>query len=377
MHINRQISQQIKRDILSSNKAVIIYGPRQVGKTTLANKLLDELNLDDLRINAEQTKYQDILSSQDVKKLKTLIGDHQLLFIDEARSIQNIGINLKLIHDHIPHLKVLVTGSSSFDLANKVSEPLTGRSWKYNLFPIAYSELSKIHSKFDLTDQLEERLIFGSYPQVITLNSYEKKQRYLQQLTEAYLFKDIFNFANIKHHSKIKQLLKLIAFQVGSEVSVHELANKLNISRDAVNNYLNLLEKSFVIFRLSGFSRNLRKEVSKMDKIFFYDLGVRNTIIDNFNLLNSRQDIGPLWENFLIAERLKKNSYGRHYCSSYFWRLHSGAEIDYLEEYGGGLHGYEFKWSNKKINAPKSWQETYPNSKFKLINRDNYLDLVI
>ena len=376
MHISRQINSQIKKDILGSNKVVVIYGPRQVGKTTLANKLLDRLKLSTLRIDAEQSKYQDILSSLDLKKLNDLVGDHQLLFIDEAQYVDNIGLNLKLLHDHTPHLKILVTGSSSFDLANKISEPLTGRAWKYNLFPIAYSELSKTQSKFDLTDQLEERLVFGSYPQAITINGYEKKQRYLQELTSAYLFKDIFNFANIKHHSKIKQLLKLIAFQVGNEVSIHELANKLNISRDAVNNYLDLLEKSFVIFRLSGFSRNLRKEITKMDKIFFYDLGIRNAIIDNFNLFNTRQDIGQLWENFLIIERLKTNSYNRHYCSSYFWRLHSGAELDYLEEYGGKLYGYEFKWQKKNIAAPKSWKETYPNSEFQPINRENFLNFI-
>lgn len=376
MYIKRQISQQIKKDLLNTNKIVIIYGSRQVGKTTLANRLLKDIKSNTLKINAEQTKYQSILSSQDVKKISLLIGDHQLLFIDEAQSIPNIGINLKLIHDHLPQVKVLVTGSSSFNLANKINEPLTGRSWKYSLFPISYSELLKTHSKFDLTNQLEERLVFGSYPQIVTIESYQAKQRYLQELTDAYLFKDIFNFANIKHHSKIRQLLKLIAFQIGSQVSIHELANNLNISRDSVNNYLNLLEKSFIIFRLSGFSRNLRKEVVKMDKIFFYDLGIRNTVIDNLNLLDLRQDVGQLWENFLIAERLKINSYNRHYCSSHFWRLHSGAEIDYLEEYGGGLHAYEFKWSNKKIKAPKSWQATYPNSSFKLINQDNYLDFI-
>lgn len=377
MYIERDLTKHIKKDLLTDNKVVVIYGPRQVGKTTLANKLLDELDFKSLKINAEQMQYQAILSSRDVKKLSAFIGDYELLFIDEAQYIDEVGLNLKLIHDHIPQVKVLVTGSSSFNLANQVSEPLTGRSWKYALYPISYTELSVNETDFELNAQLEERLVYGSYPEVVSIDGYQQKQRYLQELTNAYLFKDVFAFANIKHHSKIGQLLRLIAFQVGSEVSIQELATQLGISRVAVNNYLDLLEKSFIIFRLSGFSRNLRKEVSKMDKIFFFDLGVRNAMIDSFNLLDARQDVGQLWENFLISERFKKNSYTQHYCSSYFWRLHSGAELDYVEEYGGGLHGYEFKWGSKQASAPKSWGKTYPQSTFQTVNKENFLTFVM
>ncbi len=376
MHISRQLKSQLVRDLQSDHKIVILYGARQVGKTTLANHLLDELEFNALRINAEQTKYQEILASKDVDKLRSFIGDHDLLFIDEAQYIDDVGVNLKLIHDHLPEIKVLVTGSSSFDLSSKITEPLTGRAWQHILYPIAFSELAKIQSEFEVENQLEERLIFGSYPEVLTIQPYKDKQRYLQTLSTAYLFKDVFTFANIKHHSKVKQLLKLLAFQVGSEVSIQELAMKLGISRDAVNNYIDLLEKAFVIFRLSGFSRNLRKEITKMDKIYFYDLGVRNAVIDNFKLLNSRQDIGQLWENFLIAERQKRNSYQRHYCGSYFWRLHSGAELDYVEEYAGQLDAYEFKWWAGRAAVPKTWSETYPQSQYQLINQENYLDFV-
>jgi hypothetical protein len=414
MHIQRSLFQQIRQDLTQGDKLVVLYGARQVGKTTLARKVIAEVSRDlsykPLIINAEQTKFQSILSSRDLKKLSQLIGQHQLLFIDEAQYIEQIGLNLKLIHDHLPQVKVLVSGSSSFDLANKLSEPLTGRAWKYTLYPIAYLELAQTASgiyqneggdsssggdksgvnrtssaqsesdmslEFALRDQLEERLIYGSYPELVTIQGYQQKQKYLQQLINAYLFKDIFTFANIKHHTKIKRLLKLIAFQVGSLVSIQELAQQLAISRDAVENYIDLLEKSFVLFRLSGFSRNLRKEVSKMDKIYFYDLGVRNAIIDNFNLPAERQDVGGLWENFLIAERLKRNSYLQHFCSSYFWRLHSGAEIDYVEEYGGKLYGYEFKWSKKRAREPRSWRETYSQAQFQVIHQDNFLQFVL
>jgi uncharacterized protein len=377
MYINRYLTSQLKENLFEDNKLVVLYGPRQVGKTTLAKKLISEVNLKTLQINAEQTKYQSVLSSQDVSKLEGLIAGYKLLFIDEAQYIDNIGINLKLIYDNFSKdLKVLVTGSSSFDLANKLSESLTGRAWKYILYPISFLELKDKKTDFELKDQLEDRLVFGSYPEVFKIKNFKKRQQYLEELVNSYLFKDIFTFASIKYHSKIKQLLKLIAFQVGSEVSIAELATQLGINRNAVENYLNLLEKSFVIFRLSGFSRNLRKEVTKMDKIYFYDLGIRNAIVDNFKLLDSRKDIGQLWENFLIIERLKQNSYKKNYCSSYFWRLHSGAELDYLEEHSGKLFAYEFKWGAKTAKAPKSFLRGYKNSSYKLINKDNFLDFI-
>ena len=376
MFINRAVSGQVKKDLLRDNKVVILYGSRQVGKTTLANKILDELHFKILRINAEEMQYQSVLSSRDLKKLRALIGKHEILFIDEAQYIKEAGLNLKLIHDHIPEVKVLVTGSSAFDLANKVSEPLTGRSWKHALYPISYGELSEGETDFDLSRDLDERLIYGSYPELFSMTGNKEKERYLQELTNSYLFKDIFSFATIKHHSKIWQLLRLLAFQIGSEVSINELSTQLSISRDAVNNYINLLEKSFIIFRLSAFSGNLRKEVSKMNKVFFFDLGIRNTMINNLNPLEMRNDTGQLWENFLIAERLKKNSYSQHYSNPYFWRLYSGAELDYIEEYGGKVHGYEFKWGKKKVSPPKSWTKTYPNSTFQLINRENFLDFI-
>jgi len=376
MYIKRALLPTILNQIQETSKIIILYGARQVGKTTLIDHLLPDVKYKTLRIDAQELKYRDVLSSNDVEKLKSFTAGYQLLIIDEAQQISNIGSNLKLIHDHIPKLKVLVTGSSSFDLANKLAEPLTGRHYSHTLYPISLGELSEGKSTFEAHNLIEDRLIYGSYPEVITIQSYRERKEYLNNLCSSYLYRDVLQIAQIKNSSKLRDLLKLLAFQIGSEVSLSELGVRLSMSKDTVSRYIDLLEKSFVLFRLTGLSRNLRKEVSKMDKIYFYDLGVRNSIIDMVKPLNERNDVGQLWENYLLVERFKYNSYKQRYSTPYFWRLHTGAEIDYIEEIEGVMHGYEFKWGNKLKKCPASWNETYTSSTFQTINQDNYLSFI-
>jgi len=381
MKIYRILAKNIKENLKNSNKAILIYGARQVGKTTLAKDVIYDLRMNGaikkpLVINADEGKYIDILSSRDAAKIQSLVAGYDLLFIDEAQRIPDIGLNIKIIIDQLPGLKVMVTGSSSFDLADKVSEPLTGRAWNYTLFPIAVSELSHDLNPFELNYELENLLVYGAYPEVITSNNLQSKLNVLQAIGRSYLYKDILALANIKHSEKIVDLLKLLAFQLGSLVSINELSNHLNISRDAVSRYIELLEKSFVIFRLRGYSGNLRKEVGKMDKIYFYDLGIRNLVIDNFKQLKDRNDVGQLWENFLMVERKKLLAYRGESAGSYFWRTKAGTELDYVEEKGGQLSGYEFKYSASAKKPPLNWTKNYPQAGFSLINKDNYLDFV-
>jgi len=377
MMIPRSLTATISQKLTSYNKGVVVYGARQVGKTTLANNLISALNLKTLTINGDQSRFLDILSSRDLAKIKSLVQGYEMLFIDEAQRIPEIGLALKIILDSIPELKVLVTGSSSLDLASKISEPLTGRVWTYHLYPISFLELSGSQNKAELNYSLEERLVFGSYPEIFSVEGDSQKREYLQNLSDAYLYKDLLEFGDIKNSSKIRDLLKLLAFQIGSQVSLSELGSSLGMSKDAVSRYIDLLEKSYVIFRLKGFSRNLRKEVTKMDKIYFYDLGVRNILIDNLKPLKGRDDLGSLWENFLIAERMKLLAYKQDYANTYFWRTYTGAELDYVEDRGGKLYGFEFKSGNKVERAPKSWKETYQDSEYLCVNRDNYLDFVL
>ena len=283
---------------------------------------------------------------------------------------------MKIIHDQIPNIKIIVTGSSSLELANEVNEPLTGRKIIFNLFPISYQELSAQFNSFELRDSLETRLIYGGYPEIFSLENNEQKRIYLIELSNSYLYKDILQLATIKKSNRITNLLRLLAYQIGSEVSLSEISCNLNLDKETVARYIDLLEKSFVIFQIGGFNRNLRKEVSKMDKIYFYDLGIRNIVIDNFKQLKDRNDVGQLWENFLISERMKYIEYSGKYVAIYFWRTYTGAELDYIEESNDFLFGYEFKWGNKKSNVPKTWKETYPNTELKLINKENFLNFV-
>lgn len=377
MFIYRRLAEDILQKLSAEHpKIVVIYGARQVGKTTLVNRILDGTTYKTLRIDGDEAIYNTVLSSQDSVKLGNLIQGYDLLFIDEAQRIKNIGINLKILYEKFKHLKIIVTGSSSLDLANNIKEPLTGRTHTYRLYPISYLELNGQHNPFELERQLEERLVFGSYPEIFQLPGYADKVNYLRQLSTDYLYRDVLELENIRHSHKLRDLLKLLAFQVGSEVSYSEIGAQLGLSRHTVADYIDLLEKSFVVLTLRGFSRNLRKEISKKPKVYFYDLGIRNSLIDNFAYLDSRNDIGALLENFLIMERLKRNDYLQHYCSSYFWRTYTGAELDYVEEYAGGLWGYEFKWSKHQPKPPQVWTDTY-QAQYQCLNKDNFLPFVL
>lgn len=378
MKIQRDLLSVLKNDLEKTNKGLVIYGPRQVGKTTLVNDLLSEFKLKTLILNGDQRgEWWELLTSRELSKLSLLVSGYEVVFIDEAQRIPEIGLSLKILLDNFSKLKVIVTGSSSLDLASKISEPLTGRVYSYKLFPISQGELRKTSTPYEMETQIEERLIYGSYPEIFSLKGTLARSKYLQNLIDTYLYKDLLEFGDIRNSSKIRDLLKLLAFQVGNQVSLSELGNSLELNRITVDRYIDLLEKSFIIFRLPGFSRNLRKEVTKMDKIYFYDTGVRNAIIGNLNLLSSRDDVGKLWENFLIVERMKKLNYGQKIFSLYFWRLSSGAEIDLIEETESQLHGFEFKYGKKITKTPKSWTIGYPNATSALINQNNWQDFVV
>lgn len=365
----------IRKDLTDAQKIIILYGARQTGKTTLSNDILDTETGRILRVNADELRYIDIFSSRDQQKLGMLVQGYDILFIDEAQRIPDIGINLKIIHDSIPGLKVFVTGSSSFELANKVYEPLTGRTSTYTLFPVSILELRKYYNPIELQSRLDEFMIYGMYPDLFNQDSYEKKEKYLREMAGAYLFKDIFEISSIRNTGKIRDLLRALAFQVGSEVSLNELGNSLGLSQETVSAYIDLFEKTFIVFRLKGFSRNLRKEISKRDKIYFWDPGIRNTLIGNFSSFSYRNDIGPLWENFVIAERMKYLAYTGRFASSYFWRTYTGAELDYIEEHGGQLYAYEIKYKKVVKNAPKTWIDNY-STHFECITRDNFWDFL-
>jgi len=373
MMITRNIQNKIKEEIHEGSKVVLLFGARQVGKTTLVQRLLSDAPYRALQINADELRFINILSSRDLRQLRDLTGGYDLIFIDEAQRIPEIGINIKLMADNIPDLRIIATGSSSLHLASKTREPLTGRAWTHILYPIAFSELAHHHNAFELTDMLPERMIYGNYPDIFSMEGFEAKRNYLRDLTSSYLYKDILEISNIRHSSKLRDLLRLLAFQIGQEVSYNELGAQLSMSKDTVASYVDLLEQSYVIFRLGGFGRNLRKEVSKRDKIYFWDVGVRNTIIGNLNPLSERNDAGHLWENLMISERLKWLAYQGALGSVYFWRTYSGAEVDMVEEREGKLFGFEYKWGDKRVRPPKSFLDTYPEATFDVVTPKNYL----
>lgn len=375
--IPRYIATNIINRLKQSDKIIVVYGARQVGKTTLIKTILKKDFGKVLEINADQLKYREILSSADLTQIKRLVSGYDLLFIDEAQHVTDIGLNLKIIKDNIPELKIIATGSSSFELANQVSEPLTGRKWTFTLFPISLLELSELKNPFELDSELNDFLTFGMYPEVFSYENKLDKMDYLKEIIESFLYKDMLARSQIKNSGKIYELLQLLANQIGSPVSYSELGRKLGLSTDTVISYIDLLEKVFVIYRLPGFSRNLRKEITKNKKIYFYDTGIRNALIEDFSLPNKRPDVGALWENFIISERIKRNNYKRAHAKSYFWRTYTGAELDYIEESSGHLSGFEIKWKRKKAKVPKSWTENYENASFEVINSENYLDFLL
>ena len=364
---------------LKANQALIIYGPRRVGKTTLLENFIKNTTLKYKLDSGDNIRIQDLLGSQDFQRILEYAQGYELIVLDEAQYIPNIGMGIKILVDQVPNLKVIATGSSSFDLANQIGEPLTGRKTTLTLYPIAQLELLSEHNKYDLKEKLEEYLVFGSYPQVLTAKSKEEKIRTLEELVNSYIFKDILALQKLKGSKTLLDLLKLLAFQVGSEVSLNELSTNLAIDVKTAGRYLDLLEKAFIVFRLNAFSRNLRSEVVSKSKYFFFDNGIRNAVISQFNKLDSRNDIGSLWENFLMIERMKKRAYKHIHGYSYFWRTYEQREIDLIEEREGKLFPYEFKWSMKnKVLPPKEWILNYPKSEnFSVINTNNYLDFII
>lgn len=363
-------------EYLKPNKVLVIYGPRQVGKTTLLKEYLSTCQIKYKLDFGDNLKTQDILSSQDFDRLKDYAEGYDLIAIDEAQKIRNVGQGLKILGDQISHIKIIVTGSSSFDLAGQIGEPLTGRKTTLTLFPIAQLELKNLFNRHELKEKIEEWLVFGAYPEVITAKSKTEKRQIIEEIVHSYLLKDILELDKVKSPKLLLDLLRLLAFQVGSEVSLTELGTNLGVDNKTVGRYIDLLEKSFVIYNLRGFNRNLRKEITKKSKYYFYDNGVRNMVIANFNSLELRNDIGALWENFLFMERLKKRTYHQIQANDYFWRTWDQKEIDLVEEREGKLFGYEFKWSEKKIKLPKEWLETYQNATLEVINSSNYLDFI-
>lgn len=374
--IPRLLRPRVSDQLQAGGKIVLIYGARQVGKTTLVREVLRDLPYRTLSINADEMRFADVLSSRDLRRLRGLVEGYELLFIDEAQRIPEIGINLKLLIDELPHLRIVATGSSSLDLASKVQEPLTGRAWVHRLYPIAMAELRLQYSRFELDAMLEDRLVFGSYPDIFSLAGDDQRREYLVNLSASYLYKDLLEIGGIRYSSKLRNLVRLLAFQIGHEISLSELGSQLQMSKETVASYIDLLEQSFVVFRLGGFSRNLRKEVSKQNKVYFWDLGVRNVVIDNLKPLAQRNDAGALWENFVVSERLKWLHGQQMLASLYFWRTYTGAEIDIVEERGGALHAYECKWTRAGGRVPESFQKAYPGASYEVINRDNVWDSI-
>lgn len=377
-YLTRAIFDNFSKKVLP-NKVLILLGARRVGKTELIKNYLKTVREGSyLQLNGEDIQDANLLQERSVANYKRLLTDIDLLVIDEAQTIPEIGLILKLIVDSIEGIKIIATGSSIFDLNNNLGEPLVGRKNTIYLFPIAQMEFSTQENYKQTTENLEERLLFGGYPELMQYQDWEEKKEHLFEIINSYLLKDILAFEGIKQADKIYNLLRLIAYQVGKEVSVQELGNQLQISKNTVANYLDLLSKVFILFKVEGFSRNLRKEIVKSSRWYFYDNGIRNGIINNFNRLDARNDVGDLWENYLAVERIKKQHYHKITTNNYFWRTYDQQELDWLEERGDMLTGFEFKWNeNKKVKVPTAFAKAYPEAGFEVINKSNYLDFIL
>jgi predicted AAA+ superfamily ATPase len=360
---------------LAPGKAVIVLGPRQAGKSTILEEIGKQSSLKVLRLDCDDALVRQRLQDQSLPNLQSLVGDAELLLIDEAQRVKNIGLTLKIIIDQIKKPRLLVSGSSSFDLANEVNEPLTGRKWEFMLLPISTSEMVLHHGTFEESRRLHQRMMYGMYPEVVTHPELERQL--LNQLASSYLYKDVFAFQELRKPELLDKLVRALALQIGSEVSFNNLASFLACDIETIQRYIDLLEKSFIVFRLPAFSRNVRNELKRSRKIYFWDCGIRNALIGDFRPLELRNDLGGLWENFLIAERRKYNLYREFYGQSYFWRTTQQQEIDYLEEYDGSIHAYEFKWNaSKGASLPEVFQKAYQNVGLKVINPENYLSFL-
>ena len=377
---------RIERDLkavleskIGKGKVLLLIGPRQVGKTTLLKNILTSIS-SEKKVqfwNCDESDVRQFLSEANSAKLKSFVGNSDFIVIDEAQRVKDIGLTIKLLHDSFPNVQLAVTGSSSLDLSNSINEPLTGRKFEYNLFPFSTNELVNHTSMLEEMRLLKNRLVYGFYPDVV--NNPGEEKEILTNIVNSYLYKDVFEFQDIRKSSVIEKLVQALALQVGSEVSFNELGNLLGIDTVTVQRYVDLLEKAYVIFHIRSFSRNVRNELKKSIKIYFYDNGVRNSVISNFSPVELRSDIGALWENFLISERIKNNAYHNKHAKYYFWRTTQKQEIDFIEEVEQNLFAYEFKYNPKKVNSkcPVTFSNNYPNVPFDVITSENYMDFVV
>ncbi|WP_310381922.1 ATP-binding protein [Flavobacterium sp.] len=376
MEVNR-IYENLIPAKLQPNKVLVLLGARRVGKTQLIKNIIKNANEKVLFLNGDDIETHNLLEIQSTANFRRVLGDIKLLVIDEAQEVPNIGKKLKLMVDTIPDLKVLITGSSAFEINNQIGEPLVGRMKTLNLYPIAQLEFSKQESYLDTKNNLEERLIFGSYPELTKFTNREDKIRYLKEIVNNHLLRDILAFEGIKKRDKIIALLQIIAFRAGSEISLESIGRELQISKNTVEKYLDLFSKVFIIYSVSGLSRNRDNEITKMKKWYFVDNGIRNAIINSFNPLNMREDVGKLWENYLNSERIKMLDYNEKYVLDYFWRTHTKQEIDRIEEVNEQLSAFEYKWGKSKTKIPTEFAKSYPNATFEIINQDNHLDFIL
>jgi predicted AAA+ superfamily ATPase len=361
---------------LRKGKVNLLYGPRRVGKTALIKQLLSKKKSSIFIGEGDDIQLRNILSSNDKSKLMMAFANYNYIFIDEAQRIPDVVWGLKILIDNLPDTTIIASGSSSFVLSTMVGAPLTGRSITNMLYPISISELKDQFGGMHIIQNLESFLVYGMYPEAMATSSDGDKVSYLNELRNSYLLKDILELENIRNSDKIFDLLRMLAYQIGDEVSLNELGNALQLSKNTIARYIDLLERSFIIKKIGGFSRNLRKEITKTSRYYFYDNGIRNSIINNFNPIEHRNDIGMLWENFMVMERLKKQEYEKMASNNYFWRTYDKKEVDFVEEREGMLFGYEFKWNTKKTKIQQVWLDTYENSSFEIVSRDNFMEFV-
>jgi predicted AAA+ superfamily ATPase len=365
--------ENVIKDKIGSGKAIIIVGARQVGKTTLIKEILEKEKY--LFLDADDPAIRQLLTSPNTEEIRTILGENKTVFVDEAQRIEGIGLTLKIITDQFKDVQLFVSGSSSFDLGNKLNEPLTGRKWEYELFPISWEEFEKKEGFVKAEQQIENRLLFGFYPEV--LNNKGRERTALKNLVSSYLYRDILAFSEIRKPEILDNLLLALALQVGSEVNYNELAQTIGVNKITIQKYIDILEKGYIIFRLNSFSRNLRNEIKRNRKIYFYDNGIRNMIIGNFNPLKLRTDTGALWENFLISERKKQNIYKETFARIYFWRTKQQQEVDFVEEKDGKIYGFEFKWKTRtKLKLPETFTKTY-DAETKIIDRKSFRKFVV
>ncbi|SHJ76791.1 hypothetical protein SAMN05444280_12920 [Tangfeifania diversioriginum] len=368
---NRYLTDRIIKRI-GSGKAIVVIGPRQVGKTTMIESILK--SNDYLLLDGDDPKTRTLLTGPTTQQIRSILGKYKYIFIDEAQRIEGIGLTMKIITDRFKDVQLFTSGSSSFDLSNKINEPLTGRKWEYQLFPISWEEYENHHGYLYAEQDIENRLLYGFYPDV--LNNVGDEIGILRNLVNSYLYKDILSFADIRKPEILDKLVQALALQIGSEVNYSELSQIVNVDKKTISKYIDILQKGYIVFKLSSFSRNVRNEIKTNKKIYFYDNGIRNMVIGNFNPLSLRTDKGALWENFLISERIKQIEYKESLARTYFWRTRQQQEVDFVEEYEGKIFGYEFKWNKKKIQKlPKTFTKAY-NSENKVIDRNNFRDFV-